>query len=139
MTKKVSRVSAYGLLVKDEKILLCRLSQRVMKSAGHWTLPGGGLDFGESPEVGMVREFAEETGLMVKAGSLVAVDSLSDEVNGTLFHSIRILYKAIYVSGELQFEQDGTTDLCEWFTEQQALAQPLIGLSQLGVKHAFAP
>lgn len=138
MNKKVSRVSAYGLLVKDNKILLCRLSQRVMKSAGHWTLPGGGLDFGESPETGMVREFYEETGLVVKAGSLVAVDSLSDEVNGTQFHSIRILYKAIYVSGELQFEEEGTTDLCQWFTEQQALTQPLIGLSQLGVQHAFA-
>jgi len=138
MNKKVSRVSAYGLLVRDEKIMLCRLSSRVMRSAGRWTLPGGGLDFGESPENGMVREFSEETGLVVKAGPLVAVDSLSDEVNGTHFHSVRILYKAIYVSGELQFEQEGTTDLCQWFAEQQALALPLIGLSQLGVRHAFS-
>ena len=42
MGKKIQRVSAYGLLLVNNNLLLCRLSQRVMKSAGHWTLPGGG-------------------------------------------------------------------------------------------------
>jgi 8-oxo-dGTP diphosphatase len=43
------RVSAYALLVQDQKILLCRISEQVPMAAGRWTLPGGGIDFGEHP------------------------------------------------------------------------------------------
>ncbi len=138
MTKKISRVSAYGLLLKTDKLLLCRLSQRVMKSAGHWTLPGGGLDFGETPEQAMVREFREETGLIVKPGALLGIDTLCDEVNGIQFHNLRIIYEAHYVAGELVYEQDGTTDLCEWFSEADTSAAKLIGLAHTGVKYAFS-
>ena len=138
MSNRVSRVSAYGLLLQNDKLLLCRLSQRVMKSAGHWTLPGGGLDFGETPEDAMVREFREETGLIVKPGALVGIDTLCDEVNGTQFHNLRIIYEAQYVSGELIYEQDGTTDLCEWFSEADALHEKLISLARVGVRHAFS-
>ncbi len=138
MNKKVSRVSAYGLLLKDEKLLLCRLSQRVMKSAGHWTLPGGGIDFGETPEDAVVREFREETGLIVKTGALVCIDTLCDEVNGTQFHNLRIIYEAHYVEGDLIYEQDGTTDLCEWFSEADASKETLISLARTGVTYAFS-
>lgn len=138
MSNRVSRVSAYGLLLQNDKLLLCRLSQRVMKSAGHWTLPGGGLDFGETPEDAMVREFREETGLIVKPGALVGIDTLCDEVNGTQFHNLRIIYEAQYVSGELIYEQEGTTDLCEWFSEADALHETLISLARVGVRHAFS-
>lgn len=134
---KKTRISAYGLLAQENKILLCRLSPRVMKSAGCWTLPGGGLDFGEKPEDAVEREMLEETGLTVRTGKLVAVDSLSDEVNGTHFHSIRILYEAHLISGTLTFEQQGSTDRCEWFTRRQTLDLPLVTLAQLGVKKVF--
>lgn len=33
--------------------------------AGKWEFPGGGLEEGEHPEVGALREFAEETGLVI--------------------------------------------------------------------------
>ena len=138
MSKKVSRVSAYGLLLRHDKLLLCRLSQRVMKSAGQWTLPGGGLDFGETPEDAMVREFREETGLIVKPGALVAIDTLCDEVNGTQFHNLRIIYEAQYVDGDLLYEQDGTTDLCEWFSKEDASKETLISLARTGVTYAFS-
>ncbi|MGH8924396.1 MAG: NUDIX hydrolase [Acidimicrobiia bacterium] len=41
------------------------LSSRISESeveAGYWTLPGGGLDWGEDPSDGLRREFFEETG-----------------------------------------------------------------------------
>lgn len=132
------RIAAYGVLIRDTKLLLCRLAPHVSKSAGQWTLPGGGIDFGESPEEAVVREFREETGLVVEAGSLLAVDSVCDEVAGREHHRIRILYQAHYVEGELSFEQDGTTDLCEWFTESQIESLPIIALTRLGLKWAFA-
>lgn len=136
MSKKVQRISAYGLLLKDEKLLLCRLAPRAI-NGGQWTLPGGGLDFGESPEDALVREFKEETGLIIRAGSLVTIDTLNDELYGNQYHSIRIVYEAHYISGELIFEQEGSTDRCEWFSKLEAEQQSLVPLAQLGVDHSF--
>jgi ADP-ribose pyrophosphatase YjhB (NUDIX family) len=40
----------------------------------HWSLPGGVLEHGEPPHAGCAREVAEETGLEITAGPLLAVD-----------------------------------------------------------------
>lgn len=131
------RVSAYGLILRDKKMLLCRLSSHLSVSAGLWTLPGGGLDFGESPEDAVVREVSEETGLTVTTGLLRGVDSICDSVAQSKYHSIRILYDAHFVEGELRFEQDGTTDACDWFTQQQIEGLAMVDLARLGSTLAF--
>jgi len=40
----------------------------------HWSLPGGILEDGEPPHVGCAREVAEEIGLTITPGRLLAVD-----------------------------------------------------------------
>jgi len=132
------RVSAYGLLQRNEKLLLCRLSEKVGMNPGCWTLPGGGLDFGEDPENAVVREFKEETGLIVTVNNLVAVNSLCDSMPGwPPMHSIRIIYTVQYLSGELQYEADGSTDLCAWHSFVQTQKLSLVELAKLGIKHTF--
>ncbi len=136
--EQVTRVAAYGLLQRENKMLLCRLSERVGMNPGHWTLPGGGLDFGEDPEVAVVREFMEETGLVVKVDKLVGIDSLCDSMPGwSAMHSIRIIYSVTYVSGELHFEHEGSTDLCAWHTHTETQALPLVDLAKRGIAHTF--
>lgn len=138
-TEQITRVAAYGLLLRDEKILLCRLSNKVGMNPGYWTLPGGGLDFGEDPEHAVVREFKEETGLVVKVNKLVGINSLCDSMPGwPPMHGIRIIYSVRYQSGELQYEQDGSTDLCDWHTLTQTQTLPLVDLAKLGIKYAFS-
>ncbi len=56
------RVSVKGLYVVDGKLLLVKES---VKLSGCWELPGGGLDFGESPQAGIKREIAEEMNLTI--------------------------------------------------------------------------
>ena len=41
----------------------CAGSRPATSTPGAWTLPGGGLDFGEDPADGVLRELEEETGL----------------------------------------------------------------------------
>lgn len=139
--EKVTRVAAYGLVIDqesgDDRILLCRISARVTNHAGHWTLPGGGLDFGECPESGMVREVHEETGLDVVANGLAGVDSSLIEGDAKLYHGIRIIYHTKLLGGTLTYEADGSTDRCEWFTQAQAQQVELVGLAQVGLGLAF--
>ena len=64
---QVQRVAAYAVILRDERILLSRLSDTLTHSP-LWTLPGGGLDHGEDPRAAVVREVYEETGLDVTVG-----------------------------------------------------------------------
>jgi 8-oxo-dGTP diphosphatase len=40
----------------------------------HWTLPGGICEFGEAPRAGCAREVAEELGINLDVGRLLAID-----------------------------------------------------------------
>jgi 8-oxo-dGTP diphosphatase len=132
---KTTRISAVGLIVDNQdRVLLCRLSHIVEGSAGKWTLPGGGVDYGEDPAYALVREVGEETGLTAHIGKLVDVDSLMMEFNDRYTHAIRIIYSATVDPGELKVEQGGSTDACDWFTREQALKLPMTSLAEKGMK-----
>src|SRR3954466_8680622 len=70
--KPVQRLGAYAVVVRDEALLLTRVSPLGFP-AGWWGLPGGGVDQGESPADAMVRELHEETGLAPRSSRLVDV------------------------------------------------------------------
>ncbi len=92
------RVAAYAVIVRDEQILLTRLSDRVSRQE-LWTLPGGGLDHGEDPRDAVLREIKEETGLDAAVGEQARVYSThlpSTRRHGRRadYHALRIVYDA---------------------------------------------
>lgn len=114
-----TRVAAYGVIIDGERMLLAHWSQGPWSA---WTLPGGGIDGGESPADAAIREIFEETGYHAELGPLIGVDShvipahrRSDPESGPL-HAIRIIYRARIIGGELTHEVDGSTDAAAWFT-----------------------
>ena len=58
------RVGGYGLLERDG-LLAC---VRIGYGPYEYDFPGGAVDPGETPEQAVVREFGEETGLLVEVG-----------------------------------------------------------------------
>jgi 8-oxo-dGTP pyrophosphatase MutT (NUDIX family) len=71
-------VPAVAAVIKDDqgRVLL------VQTRAGHWSLPAGAIDPGESPRQAVVRETREETGLEVRPTRLL------DAVGGRDFHIV---------------------------------------------------
>jgi 8-oxo-dGTP diphosphatase len=63
------RPSAYGLLENDGRLALVYVS--LPDRAPFYDLPGGGVEEGESEAQALIREFGEETGLVVVAGDLI--------------------------------------------------------------------
>lgn len=59
-------VTVKGVLIKNDEILLVKRTTPSSDGFGYWELPGGGVDFGESPEQALIREFNEETGLQIE-------------------------------------------------------------------------
>ena len=135
-TAGMTRIAAY-CVVTDEagRVLLCRLSPSEL-DVGKWTLPGGGLEFGEDPAVAAVRELEEETGLVGRVTELLGVD-------GHLYpprpgrdlplHAVRVVYRAEPIIAELRHELSGSTDRAEWFTRAQLPSIPTVDLVEWAI------
>ncbi|MBO6558812.1 MAG: NUDIX domain-containing protein [Pseudomonadales bacterium] len=132
----VTRIGSYGVIEDGGKMLLCRLSENVRKYQGWWTLPGGGLEFGEHPEEGMIREVEEETGLIVRATSLLGINSFTIAGEQDDFHSIQIIYSTEVVGGELRNEIDGTTDLCQWHAPDSLESISVVELVERAIEYS---
>ena len=137
-----TRVGGYALSVDDrERILLSRLSA-IEVDVGAWTLPGGGVEFGEHPDATVIRELAEETGLVGEieevAGVFSHVYRRSRAAEGRDFHFLGILYHVRIVGCELRDEVNGTTDRAGWFTHGELADLRLVEIGRFGLELAFA-
>lgn len=116
MTADQRRVAAYGICLRDQRVLLARYVSPD-GAARHWTLPGGRVELGEDPFTAVVREVAEETGYDVAVERLLGVDSRPQRVEweGTvMFQAIGIYYRVRVTGGHLRNEVGGSTDLASW-------------------------
>ncbi len=115
MSKQHTSVRAYGILVHEGRVLLVRSSSPQIDPP-LWWLPGGGIDFAESPQETLLREFHEETGLAIKDPVLHDVASdVRRRPNGDRIHTVRVLYTVSLAGGQLRDEAAGTTDQAQWF------------------------
>lgn len=66
MSEGKYRIAVRGLVFNEGRFLLLKRSKPARGQLGYWELPGGGLDFGESPIEALKRELIEETTLEVE-------------------------------------------------------------------------
>jgi len=110
-----TRLAAYVVAVNAERLLLARIASGY-PGAGRWTLPGGGVEFGEHPEDALVREVYEESGFAMDSFLYLGIDSRVYPANAQRgkLHAIRMIYSA-ELSGTPQVtEVDGSVDTAAW-------------------------
>lgn len=136
-----TRVGAYALCTDDnERILLARLSPEEV-DVGAWTLPGGGIEFGEHPDAALIRELEEETGFVGEIEEIAGVFShvyrQSRAAEGRDLHFLGILYHVRILGGELRDEVGGSTDTAAWLTRAELADLRLVEIARFGVELAF--
>jgi len=139
--RPVLRLAAYALLPAtrpdgrtdvptdehtDDRVVLVEASRR-SDLAGHWFLPGGGVDHGEHPDDAVVREVGEETGLQIRV--LRVRQALTDVLDlphrGVQVHTVRLVYAVEVTGGALRSEVDGSSEHLAVVTPAEAASLPL--------------
>ncbi len=95
------RCRVCGILQTPEGLLMIRHDG--LGPAGYlWAPPGGGIDFGDSAEDSLEREFIEETGLRIKVGDFLFINEYRDHIH----HSLELFFQVEYLSGVLRLGSD---------------------------------
>jgi 8-oxo-dGTP diphosphatase len=83
------------VVLREGRVLLTLRS--IEPHIGEWCLPGGFLEWGESPESGAARELLEETGITADGLSLVGA---YDSITGQSRHVLLLAYRVRNWHGE---------------------------------------
>jgi 8-oxo-dGTP diphosphatase len=103
------RPAAFGVLEREGLVALV-----AVEKPGHasWLdLPGGALDPGEDAQAAMIREFGEETGLVVAAGEVLGeADQFFINTDGEAYNNRQTLFETRLLgeAPQLKIEADHT-------------------------------
>ena len=99
-------VGVGAVIVQDGQVLIVKRKYEPL--AGQWSLPGGGVELGETLEDSIVREMLEETGLDIEVGPVIEVfDRITRDDDGTVrYHFVLVDYLCWPVGGELRASSD---------------------------------
>ncbi len=103
--QEYKQLGSYGLIRQDKKILLIKKVSGPYN--GKLDLPGGTIEFGETPEDALKRELLEETGLEIKKYNLLDTDSVCfnwpyKEDLTLKVHHIGIFYEITAYKGKIK-------------------------------------
>jgi 8-oxo-dGTP diphosphatase len=90
------RVRACGMCWDDDKLLM--VNHDGITPTDFWSPPGGGIEFGQSIESCLKKEFREETGLNIVPGHF----AFGCEFIDNPIHSIELFYTVEVASGTLK-------------------------------------
>ena len=115
--QKPAPIDCAGAVVRDEagRLLIVRRGRE--PGAGLWSLPGGRIEPGETPQAAAAREVREETGLEVEVGAVLITALVGDG-------AFRVQdFAAVVVGGQLRAGDDA--DDARWADDEELSALPL--------------
>ena len=124
-------VGVGAVVVDNNRVLLVRRGTEPLR--GHWSLPGGVLELGESLTGGLIREVREETGLEVEPVELVELlDRIHREGERVRFHYVIADYLCRVTGGELDAASDA--DAVRWVERAEWNSHSALRLDPITVR-----
>jgi 8-oxo-dGTP diphosphatase len=118
------RVRVCGLCYRGDDLLL--INHKGLYDHDFWALPGGGLEFGETAQNALKREFLEECGLEISVGEFLFA---CEYVNPPL-HAVELFFE-VSTSGSPKLGTDPEmgshqilTDFRFWASQELAVLPP---------------
>lgn len=95
------RVRVAGILTRGNEILFVKHQKN---GEEYWLLPGGGVDYGETMERSLEREFSEECNLDIEVKELMFVSQgIAPDKSK---HIINMFFHVNYISGDLKIGEE---------------------------------
>ncbi len=117
--KQLVRPIAVAIIKRNLQLLLSAVRNDQGDVKG-WRPLGGGIEFGETAEVALLRELQEETGENITVGRLLGVLENIYQHEGVTGHEIVFVYEAnfrsqgAYDKPQYEFEDGGNSNVATW-------------------------
>jgi len=121
-------VGVGAVIVHEGRVLLVQRGREPLK--GHWSLPGGMVELGESLQAGVIREVQEETGLLVEPVELIELlDRIHREGERIRYHYVIADYLCRVTGGDLKAASDADAvrwvERAEWNSHSALVLDPV--------------
>lgn len=128
-------MASYAIAVESGAVLLARIASGY-PGQGRWTLPGGGVEWGEHPDDTLIREVHEETGFSVTEFSLIGINSrvFSASASHPGLHAVRMIYDVPLHGDPRVTEVDGSVDAAAWLPLADVTAVNTVELVRVGLE-----
>jgi 8-oxo-dGTP diphosphatase len=106
-----------GVLIRNNQVLMVLRSEKECPKAHlKWEFPGGKVDFKETPEQALKREFFEESGITVKVKDILPFVQTSywDYQWGSQ-QVLSFAYSCEFINQIVQINKDHHVEKIEWF------------------------
>ncbi|MDA3901236.1 MAG: NUDIX domain-containing protein [Spirochaetes bacterium] len=101
LNKKNIRIRVAGLLIENGSLLMVCHKKN---NRSYWLLPGGGVEYGETLQEALAREFEEELGIIVEPKDLLfSIDSIAPSGKR---HIVNLVFSCSYLSGTYRLGSD---------------------------------
>ena len=115
------RPAAFGIAVNDGLLAVVRVTRP--EGAVWIDLPGGAIDPGETEEQAMIREFGEETGLVVRpAGPVTRADQYFHKTDGAPVNNRAVVMRAEILGQDQALKIEDDHQLL-WLEPEAAMRQ----------------
>ena len=126
-------LSVGAVVFRGDNVLLIRRGRPPFQ--GHWSIPGGKVEHGEAMRDAVLREIAEETGVIARVLGLIdAFEALPERPEAP--HFALIDFACEYVSGEVAAADDAMD--AEFVPLTEALARLSWDKTRLAIQGALA-